>query len=89
MDKEILEVSLRIELQLKAIWWDNLMYICWISSALLAFSGWVASKIVIAYLAFFWLLLGTIIIQVVEYFDKKDIRKKYEKRNINRGLEKS
>lgn len=81
MNKDDIEKALeRIELQLKANWWDNLMYFC---IELLCIAVIVHILIgIIHYTAMFIgvsIIILVIIIQICEWFQKRTIRRMYRK----------
>ena len=69
----------RIELQLKAIWWDNLMYSCWIVSLLTAVIGILTKNLIVIIMAIILYLIIYPLIQICEYFEKNKIRRLYKK----------
>ncbi len=77
--KEILDILERIELQLKAVWWDNLLFWLWLQFIGLAVFSAVVKSIKMAIgvgVAFIFL---NIIFQLAESKELNKIRKEYEK----------
>lgn len=73
---------MRIELQLKAIWYDQLMYCVWIITFLFITTGFLIKNISFMVLGFILFLLFSILTQILEKKAMDKIRREYENKKV-------
>lgn len=82
MDKnlkmEIEKALERIELQLKAVWWDNLLYFLWMLIISLELVAMFTHNLILVMYGFVFFIILYPIIQLFEYIQLNKIRRYYK-----------
>jgi len=77
--EKILDILERIELQLKAVWWDNLLFWLWLMFLGLAVFSAVIKSVKMAVVMGITFIFLNIFFQFAEKKEMKKIRREYEK----------